>query len=132
MLDECNVKLTTVASQGIEELQRRGHVIDENDRGRWQWQRYEFHKETWEGVRNLMEGKIQVLGPYVHRDVLDMLNTGCESSRLELETHLNWVSNIQGRIVQGARQLAHAVDNKVIQNDQRNDTQEGCEIRRGK
>ena len=42
-----------------------------------------------------------------------------------LETQLNWVSNIQGQIVQGVQQFAHAVDNKLTQNDQRNETQSG-------
>ena len=41
-----------------------------------------------------------------------------------METQLNWVSNIQGPLVQGVQQLAHAVDSKLIQNDQRSETQE--------
>ena len=72
-----------------------------------------------------MAGQIQVLGLYVHQDVLTRMNTGCESFRGELERLLNWVSNIQGQIVQGAQQFAHDVDNKLIQNDQSNETQEG-------
>ena len=35
-------------------------------------------------------------------------------------------SSIQGQLVQGVQQFAHAVDNKLIQNDQRNDTQAGA------
>ena len=124
MLDECKFKLTTVARQGNEEQQRCGDVVDENGRWRRQRQWYEFRKQTWEGVRNLMAEKIQLLRPYVQQDVLTRLNTGCESFRGKLETHLNRVGNIQGQIVQGGQQFAHDVVNKLIQNDQRNDTPE--------
>ena len=125
MLGECEFKLTTVESQGNEELHRCGDGLDENDRGRWRRQRYEFCKRSREGVRNLMAERIQVPGSYVHQDVLTRLNTGCESSRRGLESNLNWANNIQCRIVQGAQQFSHDVDNKLTQNDQRNDTQEG-------
>ena len=72
-----------------------------------------------------MAKKIKALWPYVHHDVLTRLNIGCESFRGELETQLNRVSNIQGDISQGVPQFAHAVDSRLIQNNQRNETKEG-------
>ena len=82
MLGECEFKLTTVESQGNEELHRCGDGIDENDRWRWQRQWYEFCKQTWEGVRIIMADPIQVLWSYVHQDVSTVLNTGRDSFRV--------------------------------------------------
>ena len=84
MIDGCKLKMATVARQGNEELKRRGAVMDENDRGRWERQCYEFCKHTWEGVRNLTAEQIQVPGTYVHQDVFTTLNVGCERFRGEV------------------------------------------------
>ena len=78
-----------------------------------------------EEFTNQMDVQIQVLWSYVHQHVLTRLNISGESSRGELGAQLNWVSNIQGELVQGVHQLANAVDRKLIQNDQRSATQEG-------
>ena len=60
----------------------------------------------------------------VHRDFIDRLNIGCESFSGAFETQLRWVRDIQGQLVQGSNQLSNAVDSKLIQNDQRSETQE--------
>ena len=78
VLDERNHRMTTVERHGNEELQRRGEV---RDRERWQRQWYGFCKQVWEGIRNQMAEKIQVIGSCVHQDVLIRLNNGCESCR---------------------------------------------------
>ena len=122
VIDGRNHRMTKVGRQRNEELHRCG---DANDRGRWKEQWYEFCKKIWEGIHNRMDEQIQVLGPHVPHDVLTGLNNGCESFRGALETQLCWVSDVQCQIVQGVQQFAHAVDNKLAQNDQSNDTQEG-------
>ena len=121
-LDGRNRRLTALARQRNGEMHRFG---DANDRGRWQKQRYEFCKKVWEWSRNQMDAQIQLLGPNVHQDVLIWMNNGRGSFRGELETQLRRVRNVQGRLFQGAQQFSHAVDNKLVQNDQRNDTQGG-------
>ena len=60
-----------------------------------------------------------------HHDVLIRLNNGCESFRGVLETQLCGMREVHGQLAQGMQQFAHAVDTKLVQNDQRNDTQEG-------
>ena len=56
---------------------------------------YDFRNQVRRGIRDQTTEKIQALWPFVHQDVLTMLNIGCESFRVELETQINWVSNIQ-------------------------------------
>ena len=122
VIDERNRRMTTVARQGNEELQRCGDV---NDRGRWINQWYESCKHVWGGIRKQMAEAIQILGPHVHQDVLTRLNKDCGSFRGELETQLCWARDVQGDIVQGAQQFAQAVYSKLVQNDQSNDAQGG-------
>ena len=43
----------------------------------------------------------------------------------ELETQLGGMRDVQGQLAQGMQQLANAVDTKLVQNDQRNNNQEG-------
>ena len=45
--------------------------------------------------------------------------------REELGAQLDWIKGVQGNALQRMRNLANAVDTRLIQNDQRNDTQEG-------
>ena len=73
------------------------------------------------GVQNQMAENIQVTGPIGHKDVLARLNIDCGSFRVELETHLSWVRDIQGELVQGSNQLAIAVDRELIQDSQRSE-----------
>ena len=43
----------------------------------------------------------------------------------ELETQLCGMGDAKGQIVHGVQQFALSVDTKLVQNDQRNNTQEG-------
>lgn len=70
--------------------------------------------------------QIRVLGPYDHQDIADKLNNGCGIFREELEVHLSGVKDVQEVTAQGAQQLASDVNNKLIQNDQKNATQQGA------
>ena len=111
VLDGRNRRMATAARQGNEELHRFGEA---NDRERWQWQWYAFCKQVWEGARNQIVEKIQVLGPCVLQDVLIRLNNGRESVLGELETQLCGMRVVQGQIVQGVRQFALAVDTNLV------------------
>ena len=122
LLDERNHTTTTEARQGNEDMQRCEEV---NDRERWLMQWYEFRKKVGGGTHNQVDGKIQVLGPHVHQDVLAILDTGCERFLVELETQLGGARDVQGQLAQGTQQLPNAVDTKLVQNDQRNNAQEG-------
>ena len=51
MINGRNLRMTTVASQGNEELHQCG---DLDDRRRWQRQWYEFCNHVWGGVRDQM------------------------------------------------------------------------------
>ena len=59
--------------------------------------------------------QIQIPGPSDHHDVVARLNSGCELSRGELGTQLNWLRGIQGRLADGVHQLATDVDSKLAQ-----------------
>ena len=69
--------------------------------------------------------QIKVLGPYAHQDIAAKLNNGRWIFRGELGVQLSWIKDVQGGMFHGVRNLAHNVDNRLIQNDQRNTTQEG-------
>ena len=49
-----------------------------------------------------MAEQIQALWSHVHQDVLTRLNNGCESFRVELDTQICLVIDIQGQVVHGA------------------------------
>ena len=72
-----------------------------------------------------IDEEIQSLGPYVRQDVVDRLNSSCEISREELGCQLNWIKDVRGNMIQGVQNLAHAVDTRLIQNDQRGQKQVG-------
>ena len=69
--------------------------------------------------------QIQSLWSYAHQDVAARLNSSCEISREELGRQLNWIKDFQGNMIQRMQNLANAVATRLIQNEQRNQTQEG-------
>ena len=70
-----------------------------------------------------MGEEIQVIWPIFHNDVLARLDIDFESFRVELETQLSRVRDIQGKLAHGANQLSIDVDIKSIQNSQRSEQQ---------
>ena len=68
---------------------------------------------------------MQFLWSHIHQDVLDKLFTGCGSVRGELEIQIGGMGDVQGQVAQEMQHLANAVGNKLVQNDQMNNTQEG-------
>ena len=54
------------------------------------------------------------------------LNRSCEVFREELGVQIDWIKGVRGNMSQGLRNLANTVDTRLIQNDQRNETQEGA------
>ena len=77
------------------------------------------------GIRNQWADKIQGLWPHVRQDVLTRMNAGGENFPVELGTQLCGVRDVHCRLAQGMPQFALAVETKLVQNGQRNDTQEG-------
>ena len=95
------------------------------DKERGLRQRFEFCKQVWGGMYYQITEKIQSPGSYLHHDFVARLNSSCENFRGELGFQLNWIKDVQGNMIQGVQNLAHAVGIRLIQNGQRNQTQEG-------
>ena len=72
-----------------------------------------------------MAEQIQVLWSHVRQDFLAILNTGCGSLWGELDTELGASMDVRCQLAQGMQQLANDVATRLVQNDQRNNTQEG-------
>ena len=75
-------------------------------------------------IHNQADEQIQFLGSHIHQDVLANLVTGCESSRGELAIQLGGMRDAHGQLAQEMQHLPNDVSNKLVQNDQRNNTQE--------
>ena len=82
---------------------------------RWWW---------WWGIYYQIAEQIQSLWPYVRQDVAAKLNSSCEISREELGFQLDWIKAVRGNMLQGMQNLENAVATRLIQNNQRNETQE--------
>ena len=77
------------------------------------------------GIYYKVSGQIQVLGPYFHHDIVDILNNGCELFREAPGVQLGRIKDAQENMYQGMRNLANDVYTRLIRNDQRNATKEG-------
>ena len=102
---------------------QRGAEANGRERRQRQW--YEFCTKMRESVYNQVAEQIQVLWPYVPQDIVDSLENGLVGFCGSLEMKLFGVRDFQGEVAQGMHQLENDVDNRLIQNDQRDATKEG-------
>ena len=62
---------------------------------------------------------------YIQKGVELTLRKSCETFRADLVNQMGWLKDVQQVMVQVIGNLASAVDTSLVQNDQRNNAQDG-------
>ena len=115
--------MITLTKEGMAKLQQCEDQA-ERDRGGEKWQ--EFLKAVWETIREQITERMQEMGTYIDQDVKSKLNGVCEMFRVDVGSHLVRSQEKQQELARGIRDVAKAADDRLVENNNRNNHQENC------